>query len=94
VSKEQLLALAEKVPGAWVGIKIATSFWYWRGNDRVDLRSPGPNPDECKPLDAGGKQGRRRSLVPKKQPGRPVRMTPKIVAQLELHLEESPQKFG
>jgi hypothetical protein len=24
VSKEQLLALAEKVPGAWIGIKIAT----------------------------------------------------------------------
>ena len=34
------------------------------------------------------------ALVPKKQTGRPVRMTPKIVAQLELHLEESPQKFG
>jgi hypothetical protein len=24
VSKEKLLALAEKVPGAWIGIKIAT----------------------------------------------------------------------
>src|SRR3989304_4426802 len=69
VSKEQLLALAEKVPGAWIGIKIT------RGARAVNK--------------AGVE-----ALVPKKQTGRPPRMTPKIVAQIERHLEESPQRFG
>ncbi len=95
VSKEQLLALAEKVPGAWIGIKIATLLLVLEGQRpgwisevlgqtrmNVNRWTRAVNKDGVE------------ALVPKKQSGRPVRMTPKVVAQLELQLEESPQKFG
>ena len=95
VSKEQLLALAEKVPGAWIGIKIATLLLVLEGQRpgwisevlgqtrmNVNRWTRAVNKDGVE------------ALVPRKQSGRPVRMTPKIAAQLELHLEESPQRFG
>lgn len=95
VSKEQLLALAEKVPGAWIGIKIATLLLVLEGQRpgwisevlgqtrmNVNRWTRAVNKDGVE------------ALVPKKQSGRPPRMTPKIVAQIERHLEESPQKYG
>ena len=95
VSKEQLLTLAEKVPGAWIGLKIATLLLVLEGQRpgwisevlgqtrmNVNRWTRAVNKDGVE------------ALVPKKQSGRPVRMTPKIAAQLELHLEESPQRFG
>jgi transposase len=94
-SKEQLLALAERVPGAWIGIKIATLLLVLEGQRpgwisgvlgqtrmNVNRWTRAVNKDGVE------------ALIPKKQTGRPARMTPKIEAQLELHLEESPQKFG
>jgi len=94
-SKEKLLVLAEKVPGAWIGIKIATLLLVLEGQRpgwisevlgqtrmNVNRWTRAVNKDGVE------------ALIPKKQPGRPARMTPKIEAQLELHLEESPQKFG
>lgn len=94
-SKEQLLALAEKVPGAWVGIKIATLLLVKEGQRpgwiSEVLGQTRMNVNRWKrAVEKNGVD----ALIPKKQPGRPVRMTPKIVAQLERHLEESPQKFG
>jgi len=95
ISKEQLLALAEKVPGAWIGIKIATLLLVLEGQRpgwiSEVLGQTRMNVNRW--TRAANKDGVE-ALVPKKQTGRPVRMTPKIVAQLELHLEESPQKFG
>ena len=95
VSKEQLLTLAENVPGAWLGLKIATLLLVLEGQRpgwisevlgqtrmNVNRWTRAVNKDGVE------------ALVPKKQSGRPVRMTPKIAAQLELHLEESPQRFG
>ncbi len=94
-SKEKLLVLAEKVPGAWIGIKIANLLLVLEGQRpgwisevlgqtrmNVNRWTRAVNKDGVE------------ALIPKKQPGRPARMTPKIEAQLELHLEESPQKFG
>jgi transposase len=95
VTKEQLLALVEKVPGAWIGIKIATLLLVLEGQRpgwisevlgqtrmNVNRWTRAVNKDGVE------------ALIPKKRSGRPARMTPKIVAQLERHLEESPQKFG
>ena len=95
VSKEQLLALAEKVPGAWIGIKIATLLlvlegqrpgWISEvlGQSRMNINR------WARAVNKAGVE----ALVPKKQTGRPPRMTPKIVAQIGRHLEESPQRFG
>lgn len=95
ISKEQLLALAKKVPGAWVGIKIAALLlvlegqrpgWISEvlGQTRMNIN---------RWTRAANKDGVE-ALVPKKQPGRPARLTPEIAAQVEHHLEESPQKFG
>ena len=95
VSKEQLLALAEKVPGAWIGIKIATLLLVLEGQRpgwiSEVLGQTRMNVNRwTRAVNKNGVE----ALVPKKQSGRPVRMTQKIAAQLELHLEESPQRFG
>jgi len=95
VSKEQLLALAAKVPGAWVGIKIATILLVLEGQRpgwiSEVLGQTRMNVNRwTRVVNKDGVE----ALVPKKQSGRPVRMTPKIAAQLELHLEESPERFG
>ena len=95
VSKEQLLALAAKVPGAWVGIKIATILLVLEGQRpgwiSEVLGQTRMNVNRwTRVVNKDGVE----ALVPKKQSGRPVRMTPEIAAQLELHLEESPERFG
>src|SRR4030067_2768675 len=95
VSKKQLLALAEKVPGAWLGIKIATLLLVLEGQ-RPGWISEGLGQARMnvnrwtRVVSKDGVE----ALSPKKPSGRARRMTPKIVAQLERHLEESPQKFG
>ncbi len=81
-SKEKLLVLAEKVPGAWIGIKIATLLLVLEGQRpgwisevlgqtrmNVNRWTRAVNKDGVE------------ALIPKKQPGRPARMTPKIEAQ-------------
>lgn len=94
-SKEQLLALAEKVPGAWIGLKIATLLlvlegqrpgWISEvlGQTRMNINR------WTRAVNKDGVE----ALIPKKQSGRPARLTSKVAAQLELHLEESPQTFG
>lgn len=95
VLKKQLLALAEKVPGAWIGIKIATLLLVLEGQRpgwiSEVLGQTRMNVNRwTRAVNKNGVE----ALIPKKQSGRPVRMTPKIVAQVECHLEESPQKFG
>lgn len=94
-SKEKLLALAEKVPGAWIGIKIATLLLVLEGQRPGWISEVlGQNRMNINRWTRAVNKEGVEALIPKKQPGRPPRMTPKIAAQLELHLEESPQKFG
>jgi transposase len=94
-SKEKLLALTEKVPGAWIGIKIATLLLVLEGQRPVWISEVlGQNRMNVNRWTRAVNKDGVEALIPKKQPGRPARMTPKIAAQLELHLEESPQKFG
>jgi len=95
VSKEQLLSLAEKVPGARIGMKVAILMlvlegertgWIAKvlGQTRMNVNR------WTRAVNKDGVE----ALIPKKQPGRPTRMTPKIVAQLESDLKETPQSFG
>ena len=93
--KEQLLALAEKIPGAWAGIKIAALLLMLEGQrpgwitevlglTRMSLSRwiHGVNKDGLE------------FLKPKPRPGRPARVEKEIQKALEVHLEKSPREFG
>ena len=94
-TKEQLLALADQIPGAWIGIKIAALLLVLEGQrpgwitevlglTRMSLSRwiHGINKDGLE------------FLKPQPRSGRPARLEPKIRQALEEHLEKSPREFG
>ncbi len=93
--RRELLALAERVPGAWVGMKVAALLLLLEGQrpawiagalglTRISLRRWVHSVNEH------GVE----SLVPRPGPGRPAAITPKLQQELSGHLERSPQEFG
>ena len=93
--KEQLLILVEKIPGAWVGIKIAALLLMLEGQrpgwitevlglTRMSL---------SRWIHGVNKEGLE-FLKPKPRPGRPARVEQDIQKALEDHLEKSPREFG
>jgi transposase len=93
--RQELLALAERVPGAWIGMKIAALLLI------VEGQRPGwiaevlglTRMSLCRWIHAVNEQGVQ-SLVPQPKPGRPATLTAKVRRELEAHLERSPQEFG
>jgi transposase len=93
--RRELLALAEKVPGAWVGMKIAALLLI------VEGQRPGwisevlglTRMSLCRWIHSVNEQGVQ-ALVPQPKPGRPARLTAKVRRELEAHLERSPREFG
>ena len=93
--RQELLALAERVPGAWIGMKIAALLLI------VEGQRPGwiaevlglTRMSLCRWIHAVNEHGVQ-SLVPQPKPGRPATLTPKVRRELEAHLERSPQEFG
>lgn len=90
-----LLAFARKIPGAYIGIKIAALLLILEGQrpgwiiEVLGLTRQSLNQWMHKVNEEGLK-----GLKPKAKPGRPCQLSPKIVAKLEHHLEKSPQDFG
>lgn len=93
--KEHLLALAEQIPGAWIGIKIAALLLVLEGQrtgwiteilglTRMSL---------SRWIHGVNKEGLK-FLKPKPRPGRPSRVEEEIQKTLEVHLEKSPREFG
>jgi len=95
VNKETLVALASKIPGAWIGLKIAALLLVLEGQrpgwiadvlglTRMSLHRwiHGVNAEGVA------------ALSPKARPGRPPRIDSRVRKQLEQHLEQSPQTFG
>ncbi|MET1084134.1 MAG: helix-turn-helix domain-containing protein [Burkholderiales bacterium] len=93
--RQELLALAERVSGAWVGMKVAALLLLLEGQrpawiagvlglTRISLRRWVHSVNEL------GVE----SLVPRPGPGRPAALTPKLRHELASHLERSPQEFG
>lgn len=93
--RRDLLALAERVPGAWVGIKVAALLLLLEGQRPAwiaevlaltwaSLR---------RWVHAVNERGVE-SLVRRPGPGRPAALTPKLRRELAGHLERSPQEFG
>ena len=95
VSKENLVALAKSIPGAWVGLRIAAILLILEGQrpgwtaDVLGLSRMSLN-RWIRAVNAHGVE----ALRDKQRPGRPSRLTPKIAQQVEKHLEQSPQAFG
>ena len=95
VTREALLELAEKIPGAWVGIRIAALLLLlegWKSSAVASLFGltrwsvvrwiQGVNERGIVALDS------------KKQPGRPCRLDAQIQQALENDLEKSPRALG
>ena len=95
VTKENLVALAKSIPGAWVGLRIAAILLILEGQrpgwtaDVLGLSRMSLN----RWIRAANTHGVE-ALRNKQKPGRPSRLTPKIAQQVEKHLELSPQAFG
>lgn len=94
-TKEKLLALADKIPGAWIGLKIATLLLVLEGQrpswiiEVLGLTRMSLN----RWLHGVNEQGLE-FLIPKPRPGRPARMGDKVQQELAQHLEKTPQDFG
>ena len=93
--KERLLSLAEQIPGAWVGIKIAALLLVLEGQrpgwicgvlglTRMSLSR------WIHGINAEGVE----ALKPKARPGRPSQLDSRVEKILEKHMDHSPQSFG
>ena len=95
VTKESLVAFAKSIPGAWVGLRVAATLLILEGQrpgwvafvlglSRMSLNR------WIRAVNTRGIE----ALKDKQRSGRPCRLSPQIVQQVEKHLEESPQAFG
>jgi len=95
LTRGQLLDLARKVPGAWVGVKIAALLLVLEGQrpgwitqvlglTRMSL---------CRWVGGVNREGIE-FLRPKPRPGRPGQLTEEFAQELEAHLGRSPREFG
>lgn len=93
--KEKLLALAEEIPGAWIGVKIAALLLVLEGQrpgwiaEVLGLTRMSLN----RWIHGVNREGLE-ALKPKARPGRPPRIDRQVRQRLEQHLEQSPQEFG
>jgi len=94
-SRERLLAFARKIPGAYIGIKIAALLLILEGqrpgwiSEVLGLTRQSLNVWMHKVNEKGIE-----SLKAEPRPGRPPRLTPEMIGKVEQHLEKSPLDFG
>ncbi|MGH8621540.1 MAG: helix-turn-helix domain-containing protein [Burkholderiales bacterium] len=89
--RRELLTLAERVPGAWIGMKIAALLLI------VEGQRPGwiaevlglTRMSLCRWIHSVNEQGVQ-SLVPQPKPGRPARLTGKVRRELSVGILNSP----
>lgn len=95
LTRAKLLALAETIPGAWLGLKIAAFLLLlagWKLTSVVELLGLS-RMGLWKWVKAANRDGLK-AWQPAPRPGRPPRLSAEQQKQLELALEQSPQKFG
>ena len=94
-TKEKLLATADKIPGAWIGLKIAALLLVIEGQrpswiiDVLGLTRMSLN----RWMHGVNEEGLE-SLKPKPRPGRPTNLESKIQQELSEHLDKTPRDFG
>jgi transposase len=90
-----LVALADRIPGAWIGIKIAALLLVLEGQRPVWITEVlGLTRMSLSRWIHGVNETGLKALEPKPRPGRPARLTEKVRRQLTEHLEQSPNQFG
>jgi len=95
VMKQELITLIKEIPGARIGLKIAALLLLIEGqrpgwvSEVLGVSRMTLNRCVC-----GVNENGIASLKEKHRPGRPTRVSPKVAAQLEKHLEQSPENFG
>lgn len=94
-SRERLLAFARKVPGVYIGIKIAALLLILEGqrpgwiSEVLGLTRQSLNVWMHKVNEKGVE-----SLKTATRPGRPPRLTPEMIQEVEQNLDKSPLDFG
>jgi transposase len=95
VSREDLLKMAEKVPGAWMGIRIAALLLFlegWKSTQIANLfgLTRWSVVRWVQKINEKGILG----IEEKKRPGRPGRLDEQVQKELEQALEKPPRTFG
>ena len=94
-NKRSLLALAEEIPGAWIGVKIAALLLVLEGQRPGWIAEVlGLTRMSLNRWIHGVNRHGIAALKPKARPGRPPRIDRRVREKLEQHLEQSPQEFG
>jgi len=95
VTRETLLEMAGKIPGAWIGLRIAAMLLLlqgWRSSQIARLFDL-TRWSVVKWIHRVNEQGLS-GLEEKKRPGRPCRLDQRIQRDLERALEKDPREFG
>ena len=95
MTRQSLLAQADAIPGAWIGIRIAALLLWlsgWKSSAIAQLFGVS-RWAVCQWLGLANQQGLS-SVQPRPAPGRKPRLSAAAQQQLDLALQESPEKFG
>jgi transposase len=95
VTRDSLLDLAEEVPGAWLGLRVAMMILFLDGYRPTFLAelfgvSRMTLTRWVHRINRQGPSG----LLEKPHPGRPTQLTPRLRRQLSGHLKQSPERYG
>lgn len=94
-TRQALLTLAKRVPGAWIGIKIAALLLVLEGQRRGWIAALfGMSRTNVERWIHEVNETGVQSLVHQPGAGRPARLSPALQRQLAQDLEEQPRKFG
>ena len=95
ITRQALLAQADSLPGAWIGIRIAALLLWlsgWKSPAIAQLFGVS-RWAVCQWMGLANQHGLR-SVQPRPAPGRKPRLNAAVQQQLDLALQESPEKFG
>lgn len=93
--RRELLSLVERMPGAWVGIKVAALLLLLEGQRPAWIaKALGLTCASLRRWVHTVNERGVESLVRRPGPGRPAALTPKLRRELAGDLERSPQEFG
>jgi transposase len=95
VTRKTLLEMAEKIPGAWIGLRIAAILLLLRGWNSTDVAEllDVSRWSVVKWIHRVNEQGIC-GLKEKERPGRPCRLNKEVQKDLEKALENDPKEFG
>jgi len=94
-TRERLLGLGKRIPGAWIGIKIAALLLVLEGQHSGWITETlGLTRMNLSRWIRGVNEHGAQFLLPKPRAGRPGQLSQELAEELEDHLQRSPQEFG